>query len=86
MGNKENQTAHESAGASSSKGDDEVGSGGLLPCPFCGGRPILHDWIDSEDKEDTLYYTLDCEKCGLSTKPFKSTNKVNDFWNKRQKF
>lgn len=59
--------------------------GELLPCPFpqCSGKAILHDWVESE--KDNEYITVDCEKCGLSTRPFKNSKEATCFWNTRQK-
>jgi Lar family restriction alleviation protein len=40
----------------------------LLPCPFCGGEPIIWNETDSFNRE--LYY-IQCQGCGLS---------FNDSW------
>lgn len=35
----------------------------LLPCPFCGGRDIGHQWIETYST-DSSYDVFGCRSCG----------------------
>lgn len=60
---------------------------GLLPCPFCGGKAVLHTTIDGGDDAPAW---VNCEECFCGTpfydtKPDGRDNKkiVTDLWNRR---
>lgn len=58
----------------------------IKPCPHCGGNAVMQVYI-----EDATYTTLsavasywvECTKCGIRTKRYKTIKEVGKVWNRR---
>lgn len=46
----------------------------LLPCPFCGGRPV---------RTGGIYNWIECETCVAKSCQCSSTEKATELWNRR---
>lgn len=71
----------------------EKTSNGLLPCPFCGGKPEINtrydviDWVNDEPIEE-LRYVVECENddcpCWVLSKMYPTAEMAAKFWNTRK--
>ena len=57
----------------------------LKPCPFCGGKAVLHDaWRKGTANRKKYWY--ECDVCGTAMKNrtcFRTEEKARQFWNHR---
>jgi len=55
-------------------------SGKLLPCPFCGGEPYLHE--EEGQRPDESSFSVHCDGCEATHKTSRGDDAVAA-WNKR---
>lgn len=54
----------------------------LLPCPFCGGEPVLESWIDK--KLSGYWWHVFCDDCLAQGPDTQSAGEARDTWNRRK--
>lgn len=58
----------------------------LKPCPFCGGKPELHDWqywAGPMSRVRVLRYGVLCTSCGVMFPADSTKEDAIKLWNRR---
>ena len=59
----------------------------LKPCPFCGGKAVIHECVELENEALKAVYTgkigVHCVDCHVSTTPLDNKNTAIEAWNRR---
>ena len=61
---------------------------GLLPCPFCGLYPTIHEYRFKNMHEDYLYYSIwhtcsDAQRVAHTRNNYRTKQECIDAWNRR---
>lgn len=62
----------------------------LLPCPFCGEKPLIEEhfideWENYTPMEKGYIRLIRCEECFFLSRSFRSLDKAIKWWNTRSK-
>lgn len=55
----------------------------LKPCPFCGGKSVMHGEFGILGQE-TQWYWVRCKECGAVIRAYTTEEQAADAWNARK--